>query len=426
MVDSSTRLRRGLWTLALCALLIAGYFGLGRADGWRESAREERAHLAVASRTYKRGEGPRSTAGARGHVLDDGGPVADARVCCAAIVPRMASSDGVHCASTDRNGYYVLADIPPGLCSLSASADGYALTVHDAGAEVIMVRDLVRELDFHLRRDGERVSGVVVDGTGGVVPHARVQIVRPDSDRRIATILEAAEDGAFSALVDRGPVLLTASADGYAATAKRVLAPATRVQLTLIPSATIQGVALNALTGQPMEDVEVQAVGRQINLAGSPAASTNEDGEFSMDGLTPGTYSLVAQSDSGRGAMAGEVELAPGQTVRDVEVLLQAAVSIDGRVESEGGEPCAVGIATLGPPNPSNALLREGSSVSKASNHVPELLAKIGANGAVHFRGAVAGIYQATVQCRDHVVIGGPVDVEVGETPVRGLRWSWS
>jgi hypothetical protein len=129
-----------------------------------------------------------------------------------------------------------------------------------------------------------------------------------------------------------------------------LLAPALSAQST--PGA-ITGTVRNETTGEPVRRAAVTL--RALSPApGTPpdarsaTIATGPDGAFRFDFLAPGEYQLTAdragflgpgQARAGRTLHSARVHVEPGVTAGPVELLLQPAAVVTGRVLDEEGEP---------------------------------------------------------------------------------------
>jgi protocatechuate 3,4-dioxygenase beta subunit len=109
--------------------------------------------------------------------------------------------------------------------------------------------------------------------------------------------------------------------------------------------ATIEGIARNLRTGEPLADVRV-TVTPEVPAAGAAAArsaTTDAEGRFTIAGVAPGRYNLAAARTlffrPRRNAGVVAVTVAADQRLRDVQVLLMPTGVIAGRVVDENREP---------------------------------------------------------------------------------------
>lgn len=85
----------------------------------------------------------------------------------------------------------------------------------------------------------------------------------------------------------------------------------TRLAVTVISPGSITGVVVNEVTAQPIEAASVTVAGTNVR------ASTDRNGRFALEGLSPGTYRITALC-GGFDTRVREVGLSAGQQVRVV------------------------------------------------------------------------------------------------------------
>lgn len=115
----------------------------------------------------------------------------------------------------------------------------------------------------------------------------------------------------------------------------------------------ITGRVLSAATGAPLKKASVwlEEFVPARGVTGSPtvpAVTTDAEGRFALEGVAPGSYLLLAKRtgylDQGYGASGPDVvgppvELAPGETKRDLTVKLTPQSLLYGKVVDEDGDP---------------------------------------------------------------------------------------
>ncbi len=127
-----------------------------------------------------------------------------------------------------------------------------------------------------------------------------------------------------------------------AAFATAALAQSPQAQAAQEP-ATVEGVITNALTGEPVLRAHVQ-LRSWGPTPGRYGALTDAQGKFSIKGLPPADYSLLAERvgfvTTGN-RPEDRVTLKPGENRRDLNLKLTPTGAISGRVTGAGGEPMA-------------------------------------------------------------------------------------
>jgi len=110
--------------------------------------------------------------------------------------------------------------------------------------------------------------------------------------------------------------------------------------------ATIEGVVTKDPDGQPVKKALIELIAENQAEGGDYTALTDIDGKFRIEAILPGRYHLFAErtglldAEKQRGRIDGRIlTLAAGQEVRDLQLKLQAAAVVRGRVTDEDGDP---------------------------------------------------------------------------------------
>ncbi len=164
----------------------------------------------------------------------------------------------------------------------------------------------------------------------------------------------------------------------------------------------MEGAVYNSSTGEPLKKVQVTL--RGMATAGMFGAVTDASGRFSITGVNPGRYMLMAERTGfvraeygGRGRRGAAFTLAAGQRLKDVVFRLVPHGVIAGRVLDEDGEPVA---------NASVALLRPGY-VAGARRLTPAGGANTNDLGEYRVPGLAAGKYYLSATFRYPPMQGG-------------------
>lgn len=110
--------------------------------------------------------------------------------------------------------------------------------------------------------------------------------------------------------------------------------------------AVIEGIVVKDPDGQPVKKALIELIAENQSEAGDYTAITGPDGMFRIESILPGRYHLFAErtglldTDKQRGRSEGRIlTLTAGQEVKDIQIRLQAAAVIRGRVTDEDGDP---------------------------------------------------------------------------------------
>lgn len=336
-----------------------------------------------------------------------GEPIPAARVCAIDAI-ELSAAERIVCAETDGQGRYRLACKLPGSFRVSASARGFAPGKANGG-KPIALRDpgAAAEFDVVLSEKGARLSGTVVDASGGAIAGARVRA----ADEHTAMEAETNDAGEFEVWVEPGNVSLRAQVAGYATAFTGVIAPAADVVLKLTPGSTLAGVVRSRSTGEPIPDARVHAVkyGSWAHPE-APWGISDSDGAFTIRDVEQGLYRLVARGADCQGQAEGPFELSVADARQDLTIWVSRGLGVSGRVVADDGQACEDGFVAL-------------AETAGAQLGLASLLSPISAGGGVHFEGVAPGNYRAQVECVGHMLREGPETIAVGSEPLDRLVW---
>ncbi len=226
----------------------------------------------------------------------------------------------------------------PGFYLLSASAEGHAPArreVDRPSGEAETVVDLSLPAGVELR------GRVVAAGRGEPVPLANVSLhPYTQAVRAGVEAVSLPEENptatsdpqgrfTFSGLTP-GRYVLTAEAPGFSQRSMRVVTvpSAGELEVTLWASSFLEGFVLGE-DGKPAAGAEVLALGG-LNV---PSSTTGAGGGFSLE-VSNGTYVLAARQGQRMGRIPQVLQVAPGETLRDLRITLGAPSGLAGRVSA--------------------------------------------------------------------------------------------
>jgi carboxypeptidase family protein len=323
------------------------------------------------------------TASIRGRVVEanSGRPLSHVDV-------RAGSSTGQQAnGATDGEGRYDLTGLPAGTYTVIATKPNYVRTawgeqrVEGPGKRITLAESQrLENIDLRITRAGA-ITGKIVDEFGDPVSDVFVSAMRyqyVQGSRRLMTsgrggsTNDIGEFRAYglspgqyyvSATLRSTPVAGVDTSDrtGYAATfypGTGSLAEAQRlaiepgqtaagINLTLLPirTAKVSGLALDA-DGKPFAGAMIGAIQRVggTQMGGFTLVPVPPDGRFTINGLTPGEYTVRASVPSGEMATA-DITVA-GADISDVHLVVAKPSIIRGRVVFAGAT------AATNPPSP--------------------------------------------------------------------------
>lgn len=171
--------------------------------------------------------------------------------------------------------------------------------------------------------------GRVLSGGGKPLPRARIEL-RHRRGLWEARALSAGDGSFVFEGLAAGPALLRVKAPGRRTITRAVELPA-EVQLRMLPARLVRGV----VRGMGGEEVEVLLVGPASRRRTRAASS----GHFEFDGLLPGSYEVFAVTLKAPWRATPLAVTRAGQS--PLEMRLQPATRLRGRVIGEGGKPLA-------------------------------------------------------------------------------------
>ncbi len=291
----------------------------------------------------------------KGTVLDPTGvPVADAVV----ILERGTGPGGLgnlgllmgtagpapelRSVNTDESGGFEILEVKPG--------DDYQLTAkHELYAttklNMVVVRANEQTVEEIKMTAGFAVHGYVHDNVGAVVEGAQLRLVDllhaqlPPGDPRVdAALVETDAQGYYRFdHVAPGMRSLSVSMKGFGSQTANNLnvggqKPTVPRDFILQPGLSIAGQVVSP-TRQPVAGVRIRAISYDSGMNSTGFATSDGNGNFSMEDMTEGNYSLIADASGWGTARLNRVE--GGDTGVLIEMIEQGRVS--GRVLTESG-----------------------------------------------------------------------------------------
>ena len=338
----------------------------------------------------------------------EGAPIAGAQVCAFPRSNTLLRSElrDPFCSTSRSDGTYRIDGLFPVEHRVSASAPTYIPDRHEHGegprkrSAVYLVAGGERSgVDIVLKPGGVEIKGVVRDLSGGVLEGA---IVRAGGG-----VTRSSERGEFSLWVEPGIARVGAQAEGYASNNDRGAAPGHEFEILLTPESVLVGTVVRAGSGEPVAGVSVNANtwGARSNWGSGPAALTDAEGKFRIDGLDPGSFKPTAFDDEHYGVAAAKVHLGLGQTSDPVVIEVHEAFSVKGAVLPDDGELCDAGWVSLSDPKSK----RDFSASTER-------------DGSVQLRGVLPGTYNVEVTCGGYVPEERYEPVTI-EAATEGLEW---
>jgi hypothetical protein len=190
--------------------------------------------------------------------------------------------------------------------------------------------DEQRTVDVALETGGTRVTGTISTQDHKSIANARVRASR-GSETPVAFALSDA-NGRYDLSLPPGHYQLEVTHDNYQRTSRyvRVDDEPAGADFVLAHGGVIRGQVVAGDTGEPVANATVQATGDRDFVS----ARSNDDGTFELRGLADGTVTVHARGPGYASVSPTLVELGLGEHMDDVDVTVDPAFNIAGRVVS--------------------------------------------------------------------------------------------
>jgi len=238
-----------------------------------------------------------------------------------------------------------------GLVTYRIVEGDYSIFTRGEPARIIPV---IRELTLNARSSpftlqveaGVSVSGKVVYADGTPAANANVAVettgARRDADAAGLFTIDSLPATRLSLVASAADRRLTSNA-------VEVTPPAQNVTITLPRGGRIEGRVTERGSGRPITDFTVAPERRRGGFGGGPPTPGQtvhaEDGAFVLDNIAPGNASVSVSASGYVSASRTDIVVEEGAAVTGVEVQLDRAARVTGRVTA-GGKPLA-GVAVM-------------------------------------------------------------------------------
>lgn len=245
------------------------------------------------------------------------------------------------------DGNYIIKNLQPGKYRVLAKADGCIYEIK----EDIEVKEgeTTENVDFVLE-PGVILAGHVFNDKKEPVPDALVMFMGIDFKKPQAAMDKTDESGFFK--VDSLPprsFMATVNKKPYPDIMEmNIQAPDENLEFILSEGGKIKGVVIDAKTKKPVEDFVVQAKYTAGSVFGNPmmqgrrnnrsSVGEHPDGEFEIENLKEGKYSLVVNAEEYTENEKSGVKVKNGEVTKDIIIELKKGVTVEGKVVSAKDE----------------------------------------------------------------------------------------
>jgi hypothetical protein len=264
-----------------------------------------------------------------GAVVTGSGQLGDARLGGGTPSPLPTTT-----SAADRR--FLLANVPPGLYSLSARAKGFAAG-EIAGIEVHAGVG-IGWIELALEEGGFFLSGRVLDAGGGPVPGSTLRLAslkRPDEPPRFLSFTETTDaNGNYGVKLPSAYFRVLVSASGYTPALGLVdLKRDERRDFRLEPGAAVNGRVVEAGSRRPIEGAQVLVDSFADREQPKIDVATSDDhGTFRVANLPSGAYRLMARKGDLVGASAQRFTVTAGDLIDGLTIEVAAGLTVAGTV----------------------------------------------------------------------------------------------
>ncbi|MEK1833439.1 carboxypeptidase regulatory-like domain-containing protein [Priestia megaterium] len=194
---------------------------------------------------------------------------------------------------SDIKGFYQFASLTPGLYQVIASTENFGSSIQ----YVQVPSNQVTSVNFDLSPNPGSIFGTVVnEQTGQFIIGATIAVRQFSPNGPIIQTIATDSSGQFTVLnLEPGTYTVTVSNSNFGTQSATVLVQInilSTVSLALTPNpGTIQGQITSTQTATPLVDTQVRVIDNNGALVA--VIQTDINGNYSLQGLKPGTYTIV-------------------------------------------------------------------------------------------------------------------------------------
>jgi len=247
----------------------------------------------------------------------------------------------------DATGAFAAPKVPPGGYVVTAAAVGFL----PARTEKLWIASAEQKTGvlLALAAGGTLLSGTVSDIGGGPIQDAKIRVRRDDGIAFGSDYVAITNhDGHYEMSLPDGNFTATAEHDDYTRKNEVVEIDGKSVtqDFVLTPGAAVRGVVIARDTGKPIPNAVVHASSShsRFEYGGTPHATTDADGTFTVKSLNAGIISVTALARGYASMSPTTVAVGIGEQVDSVRVVLDRAYSISGTTVKKGSKEPVPGV----------------------------------------------------------------------------------
>ena len=268
-------------------------------------------------------------------------------------------------AVSDSEGHWKITALRKGAYDLWVDQAGFA-PYRDS---VELGKGEEKEVEIRLEKESW-IRGTVVDGGSVPIPGASVTVSGDGVSRHVYSD----QDGLFTARgLKRGSIYdIFVRAEGFLPYREMgVPAPQENFLCRLVAPASVGGVVLSSATREPVRPIRVTLKSVDAKTPGVPGPRefNTEDGSFLVEGVPPGTYTLIVEAKRFPPSRVEDLVLEEGAAVDDLEIIMDEGLTVAGVVLTPKGKPAAGAVVTaqpVGTTNPKDAKKRKKTDAGPA------------------------------------------------------------
>lgn len=276
--------------------------------------------------------------------------------------------NGAGSARTDTNGNYVIAGLYGDTYTLTVRTDGFLPVQRE---DVLLRGGETRDASIAMEPFSGTVSGTLSDVNGNSIAGGQVTVTHEQGQVFVAT----ADANGFYTVgpLPLGQIDVAAERVGYIRTGlEQATISESQLEVSIdiddfrLAGGSVTGTVIDALTSSPLQGVTVQLSGSE----GAASATTDASGQFSIENLSEGSYSVTFTRD-GFQETSGSVSVGQGDSITEDASLNRIQGRIVGRVTDQQGASTGFLIDVIASSSAGQFQTRSGTDGSYVISDLP-------------------------------------------------------